>query len=135
MGHDHALVGLREIVDQLATLNVVHGGAHGNFEDDVVAGLAAAVGALTVTSALRVVFGIKAKMDGRVVRLARLHDDVAAAAAVAAAGAAARDELLPAEGNATVAAVARLYADFRFINEHSKPFSPRRHGGAEKINY
>jgi hypothetical protein len=58
-------------------------------------------------------------VNQRVVRLARFHDDVAATATVAAAGAATRDELLPAEGNAPVAAVAGLDADFRFINEHS----------------
>jgi hypothetical protein len=66
------------------------------------------------------VLGIEAEVDERVVRLARLHDHVAAAATVTAAGSATRDELLPAESNAAVAAVAGLDTDFRFINKHSR---------------
>src|SRR5437868_4831026 len=118
VGNDHAFVGLRKIVHQFAALEVVDHGAHWNFEHDVVARLAAAVGAFAVTSALRVVFWIEAEVDEGIVRLARLHDDVAALATIATAGSAARDELLPAEGNATVAAVAGLDADFRFIDKH-----------------
>src|SRR4051812_8078254 len=118
--HDHALVGLREIVDQLAALNVVDDCAYWSLHDDVRAGLAGAVGAFAVASALRVVFGIEAEVNQRVMRLTRFHDHIAAATTVAARGAAARDELLPAEGNAPVAAVAGLDADFRFVDEHLK---------------
>src|SRR5437588_1134544 len=85
VGNDHALVGLRKIVHQFAALQVVDHGAHWNFEHDVVARLAAAVGAFAVTSALRVVFWIEAEVDESVVRLAGFHDDVAALAAVATA--------------------------------------------------
>src|SRR4051812_19833537 len=134
MGDDHTLIGLGEIVDQLAALEVIDHGSDGNFEHDVVPGLATAVGTFAVTSALRVVLRVETEVDERVVGLARFHDDVAATATVAAAGTATRDKLLPAEGNAPVAAVPGFYANFRFINEHSKPFSPRRHGGAEKTN-
>jgi hypothetical protein len=45
------------------------------------------------------------------------HGDVAAVSAVAAAGAAARDELLPPEGEAAVTAIARLDGDDYFIYE------------------
>src|SRR5207244_11674877 len=94
-----------------------------NFQHHVIPGLAATVGAFSVASALRVVLGIEAEVDQRVVCLARLHDDVAPAATVAARGAAARDELLHAECNAAIAAVAGLYADFRFIDEHRESVS------------
>ena len=47
------------------------------------------------------------------------QDDAAAVAAVAAVGAAARNELLPVEGDAAVAPFASLETDFHFIDEHS----------------
>src|SRR4051812_40578654 len=117
---DHTLIRLGEIVNQFATLYVVNTGTNRNFQDDVVACLSGAVGTFAVTPALRVVFRIETKMNQGVVRLARLHDHVPTAPPVAATGAATRDELLPAEGNATVAAVAGLDTDFRFIDEHLK---------------
>jgi hypothetical protein len=63
-------------------------------------------------------FRVEAKLEQGIGVLATDHDDVAAASAVAAARAAPRDELLPAEGEATVAAVAGLYEDSDFIDEH-----------------
>ena len=55
------------------------------------------------------------------------QDDVAAAAAIAAAGTAARDELLPAEGEAAVAAVAGFYRILDFVDEqHRKSRRPAR---------
>ena len=69
-------------------------------------------------AALRLVLGVVAEMNQRVVALARLHDDVAAASAVAARGAPARHKLLAPEGHAAVAAVAGLHADFGFIDKH-----------------
>ena len=61
-----------------------------------------------MASALRFVFRIEAEVHQGIVAFAGFHDDVAALAAVAARRAAARDELLPAEGHAAVAAVAGL---------------------------
>jgi hypothetical protein len=52
------------------------------------------------------------------VALAGFHDDVATLAAVAPGWASAGNKLLPAEGEAAVAAVAGLYADCGFIDEH-----------------
>src|SRR5208282_4651798 len=78
------------------------------------------VGTFAVASALRLVLGVEAEVDEGVVALAGFHDDVAAAAAVAARGPAARDELLAAEGEASVAAVASLYADIGFVDKHLK---------------
>ena len=69
-------------------------------------------------AALRLVLGVVAEMDERVVAFARLHDHVASAAAVAAGGPAAGNELLPPEGHAAVAAVAGLHPDFCLIDKH-----------------
>ena len=51
-----------------------------------------------MTAALGFVFRIEAEMHERIVALARFHDHVAALAAVAAGRTAARNELLPPEG-------------------------------------
>ena len=58
-----------------------------------------------------------AEIDQGVEVLVGLHPDIAAIAAVAAVGAAERDELLAAEGDAAVAAVARGDGDFNFVDE------------------
>ena len=117
-GDDEALVGLLEVVDQLAGFLIVKRGADRDLQDDGMAVEAGAVGAHAVLAALRLVLGVVAEVDERVVALAGFHDDVAAAAAVAAGGAAAGHELLAPEGHAAVAAVAGLYANFGFIDEH-----------------
>ena len=73
-----------------------------------------------MASALGPVLRVEAEMHERIVALAGFHDDVAALAAISAGRAAARNELLPAECHASVAAVAGLYLDFCFIDEHRK---------------
>src|ERR1017187_2435160 len=106
---DHkALVGLRKLEKLVAGFVVEHNRSDRNFQDQ----------ALAVASALRRVFGIKAEMHQRVVPLAGLHHDVAALAPVAAGRSAARDELLPPEGHATVPAISRFNPNFGFIDEH-----------------
>ena len=72
-----------------------------------------------MASALAFVFRVKAEVDERVVPLAGFHHNVAAAAAVAAGRAATRDELLPAKGHASIATVAGLNPNDRFINKHA----------------
>ena len=84
LGDDQALVGLAEVVDQLAGFLVVKGCAHGDLQDGGVAVEAGAVGAHAVLAALRLVLGVIAEMDKGIVALRGLHDHVAAAAAVAA---------------------------------------------------
>jgi len=59
-----------------------------------------------------------AKLNQRIVALARTQHDVAAARAIAAAGPASRNEFFAPEGNAAVAAVAGFHANGGFINEH-----------------
>ena len=107
-------------MDQFAALEVVNDSADRYFEDDIIAGLAAAVGTFAMASALRVVLGVEAEVDERVVRLARLHDHVTALAPVTSAGATARDELLPAECHASVSAATGVDPNSRFIYEHGK---------------
>ncbi len=46
------------------------------------------------------------------------HEDVSTAAAIAAGRTAARNILLTPEGKATIATVAGLYQDSRFVNKH-----------------
>src|SRR5919204_3070593 len=68
--------------------------------------------------ALRFVFGIKAEVNQRIVALAGFHHNVAPAPAVAARWTSTRHELLAPEGNAAIAAIARLHSDFCFVDEH-----------------
>ncbi len=112
------LIGGGELECLLAGLVVVDDRPDRNFQKYVAALASGLVGAFAVTSALGLVLGIEAEMHERVVALAGFHDDVAALAAIAAGGPAARDKLLPAECHAAVAAVAGLYLDFCFVDEH-----------------
>src|SRR4029077_10314625 len=117
--HHHALVRLREIVQALAGLFVIHNSADRDLEHHAFAVAPGAVGAFAVTSALTLVLRVETEVDQRIVALARFQADVAATAAVAAGRAAARDKLLPAKGHASIATVAGLDANDRFINKHA----------------
>ena len=136
-GDHHALIRAREIVYTLAGVGIVDDRPDRDLQDNVRALAPGPVGTFAVASALRLVLGIEAEVDKGVVALAGFHDDVAAAAAVAARGPAARYELLAAEGEASVAAVASLYADIGFVDEHGrqlpdcqqKPMCLVRHAG------
>ena len=74
-----------------------------------------------MSTALSLVLRIKAEVHQRVVALARFHNHVATLAPIATGGPTARNVLLPAEGDAPVAAVARLDPNFRLVNEHHMP--------------
>ena len=118
VGDDDALVGPGKVPDFLAGLLVVDDGADRDFQQNIHAFASGFVRAFAVASALRFVFRVEAEMDERVVALAGFHDDIATLAAVAAGRAAARDEFLPAEGEAAIAAVAGFDSDCGFIDEH-----------------
>src|SRR5204863_24353 len=75
------------------------------------------IAALAMPAALGLVLGVEAEVQQRVLMRASDQVYIAAAPPVAAAGPAARDILLPAKGQASVAAVAGLYIDFYFVNE------------------
>ena len=117
-GDHYAFIGGFKIMNQLARVLVVEGGADGDLEGDGAAVESGAVGAEAVFAALGFVLGVVAEMDESVVALRTGHDDVAAAAAVAAGGTAAGHEFFAAEGHAAIAAVAGFYANFGFIDEH-----------------
>jgi hypothetical protein len=55
--------------------------------------------------------------------------DVAAATAIATGGTSTRDKLLPAEGHASIATVAGLNPNDRFINKHAVYIDCTGHGG------
>src|SRR6202011_662869 len=88
--------------------------------DNVYALAPSFIRAFTVAAALGLVFRIKTKMHQRIVTLAGFHDHIAALATIAAGWASARDELLPAEGEAAVTAVASLHTDCGLVDEHGK---------------
>ena len=117
-GDDDALIRMDEVVHELAGLFVVHQGADGHLQRDVVA-LAPVYSSRRRGAALGLVLGLKRKWTS-VLWLAGIHNDVAAVAAVAARRTAARDELLPPEGHAAIAAVAGFHSDFGFVNEHGE---------------
>jgi hypothetical protein len=119
LGDNDAFVRLGEIMDPLACLIVIDNGPDRDFEDHTFAVATGAVGAFAVASALAFVFRVKAEVDERVMALAGFHHNVATAAAVPARGAAARNKLFPAKGHASVATVAGLNPNDRFINKHA----------------
>jgi hypothetical protein len=86
---DDLVVGVGEVVDQLAGVVVVEQGADGDLEDGVFAGRAGHVGAQAVAAALGLPLRVEAEVDQGVVGERAGHEDVAAVAAVAAGGAAA----------------------------------------------
>src|SRR5262249_46018072 len=94
--------------------------ADGDGKLDRSAFRAGLVAALAVTAALGFVLRIVAVAKKRVLVLAGDHDDIASAPAIAAAGPAFRNVLLPAEGEASVTAVAGLHQDSGFVNKHRK---------------
>src|SRR5512142_662287 len=112
------IVGFLKIVNQLAGVFVINQRSDRNFQNDVFTLGARAIRPLTVPAALRLVLGVEAEVDKRVVLLARFHDDVAAAAAIAARWPSPRNKLLPPEGHAAIPAVPGNYPNFRFIDKH-----------------
>ena len=119
-GDAELLARMGEIVEALAGGFVPDNRADGHLDFERCAFGAGALAAFPMASALRLVFRVEAELQQGIGVLAADHDHVAAAAAIAAAGAAARDVLLPAESEATVAAVAGLYEYSDFINKHRK---------------
>src|SRR5262249_21305402 len=89
-----------------------------DFQDGGVCGGAVAIGAFTVASATGLEFAVVAVAEQGVVVRIRFEVNIAAVAAIAPGWAAARDVFLPAEGDATIAAVAGLDHNFGFVSEH-----------------
>src|SRR5882724_5842209 len=116
--HQDTLAGLVEVGDGFAGLRVVDKGADGDLKNGVGTGMAAAIGAFAVASAIAAKFAIVAvTQQGIVVRI-RFNENAAAMAAIAAGGAAPGYILLAAEGYATVAAVAGFDQNLGFVYKH-----------------
>src|ERR1035438_4878013 len=120
LGHTKFLARNGEVVEALAAGFVINHRAHGHFDFERCTLGAGALAAFAVAPALRLVLRVEAELEQGVGVLAGNHDDVAAAAAIATRGATPRNVLLPAKGEATVAAVAGLHEDSDFIDEHGK---------------
>ena len=115
-----------EVMQQLARVGVVNDRAHWHGELDRFAVAPCPLAAFTVAAAFCFVFGIEPEMQQGVVVLACQHYDIPSAAAIAAARASAGNILLAPERKASVSAVAGLYRDSNFIDEHrleAKPVS------------
>src|SRR5262249_44617133 len=95
-------------------------GAHGDLENEFVAGVAGAVGAFAVTAAIGLELSVVAIAQQRVVVGIGFDVNAAAVAAIASGRAAARNVLFAAESYAAVAAVAGFNEDLGFINEHER---------------
>ena len=106
-----------KIGDGLAGLVVEDERANGYLQDQVRAGVASAVGAFAVTSALGLEFAIVAVSEQGVVVRIGFQIDAAPVAAIAARRTATRNKLLAAKSHAAVTAVAGLYEYFGFINK------------------
>jgi hypothetical protein len=119
LGGDDAFIRPAEVMHQRAGLVVIDHRAHRHLQNRIHAFPATAIGSFAVPSALRLVLRIEAKVNQRIMPLARLHDDVASASAIAAGRTAPRNKLLPPEGNASIAAIPRLDANPGLINKHS----------------
>src|SRR5690606_17553501 len=106
-----------EVTDDLVGLDVDHLGADRHPDHHVLAGLAEHLPAHAVLTALRGVVALVAEVDQGVEVLVGDQPDAAAVAAVATVRATERDELLAAEADAAVAAVAGRHEDLRFVDE------------------
>src|SRR5579872_4790774 len=111
---------MRKVVQLFARAFVIKDGSKWHLEHDRLAILPRAVAAFPVPATLRLVLGVEAEMQQRIELIVGHHVHVAAPPAVAAAGTPAGNILLPPEGQAAVAAVACLYVNSGFVNEHRK---------------
>ena len=120
--HDNALA----IVHQVGNLEhrglrlgieLADYGAHGNFQNQVLAALAIATGALAVRAALGTEVMLKAVIDQRRQLSIGLDDDIAATAAVAAIGAALGNKCLAPKRHASGSAVAAANVNAADIGE------------------
>ncbi len=112
------LVGEAEVMHQLAGCIVVEQCANRHFEGKVLTRRAGHVRSQAVASALRLVLGVEAEVNQRVVGERGRHQHVAAVASVAAGRPAPGDEFFTPEGHTAIAAVSGMNANFGFIDKH-----------------
>ena len=107
-----------EVKQEFARLVIENESAHRHQQFEVGAVGAVPVRAFPMPPPLGAKLAVETIAQQRALVLRTHHDDAAAVASISARRPAARNELLPPEGKAAVAAVTRLYVDFGFINEH-----------------
>src|SRR5262249_37830495 len=90
----------------------------GDLDFEIVPIAAVAIAAFAVPTTFSAERVVVSKLQKRVFVDICYEIDIAAATAISAAGPAARNKLLPAEGNATMPAVACFHRDFGFVDEH-----------------
>ena len=113
---------LAQIGQDFRGVGITHQRSRRHFQHQLRRGVAVLVAAATRLAVLRPVLPLEAEVEQRRQSLVGLEDDVAAVPPVAARRTAARDELLPPEGDGPGATVARLHEDFRFVDElHGDP--------------
>src|SRR5690606_17411043 len=115
-GHQQAVAVAGQVADDLVGLDIGDHGADRHDDDQLVAALAVHLPAHAVLAALRLEAALVTEVDQGVEVLVGLQPDTAAAAAVTTVRAAQRDELLAAETDAAIAAIAGDYLDFSFVD-------------------
>src|SRR5690606_22061861 len=116
-GHQQALAVRGQVADDLVGLDVGHHGANRDGDEQVLAALAVHLPAHAVLPALGAEAALVAEVDQGGEVLVGDQPDAAAIAAVAAVRTAQRDELLAAEADASVAAIAGDHLDFSFVDQ------------------
>ena len=119
LSDETAFVRLSEIVEQFAGFIVIDNCSDGDLDFKILSIPAVSIAPFSVTTPFSAERVIVPKLQKGVFVDVRYEIDVAAATAISAAGPAARNKFLPAEGNATMAAVACFNCDFGFVDEHA----------------
>jgi hypothetical protein len=122
---EDALSGHGQVGNGFTGLFVVSERADGNEQDHVRAGVAGAIRAFAVATAIGFELAIVAVAKKRVVVGIRFEIDAAAVAAIATGRATAGNEFFAAKRDAAVSAGAGLYQNFCFVNKHEN-HSPKR---------
>ena len=112
-----AFVRLREIVDHFAGF-VVDNCTDGDLDFEILSIATVTIAAFAVPTPFSAERVVVSKLEKGVFVGICYQIDVPAATAISATGSATRNKLLPAEGNATMPAVACFDRDFGFVDEH-----------------
>ena len=116
-GHHHPLAGVRKVLQHVPMLGVDDDGAGRDVDHQVVGRAAVALGAAAGLAVLGLPLAAVGQGGQAIDALSGQQHDAAAVAAVAAVRPAAGNVFLPAETDAAVAPLARLHANFDFVNE------------------
>src|SRR5262249_27456318 len=113
-----ALARRGEVVQLFSRFGVIYHRADGRLKLDRPPFVSGAIAALPMASALSLVLGVETEVKQSVLVLTGDEINIAAATAVAPARTSARDILFAPKSQTSIAAVASLYVDPDFVNEH-----------------